>query len=261
MSNLVFRAKAYVSYLVSSKKGILAHSPFVFDLANNVLYPKKGLKPFEYAIDVFGFKKKLARNHSIIDKSDFGTGTSKRIKTSALAKSSSVRSTYGKLLTRLVHFQKPENILELGTCLGVSSMYMFNGLSSGNLTSVEGCSETHKARTKVFKENGIKTSNKAEFVNHKFDDFFREREEAFDFVFIDGNHTYAATKRYFNKLWKKLPENGVIILDDIHWSEEMERAWGEIILENQHLISIDLFQFGLCFKKPQQAKEHFVLRY
>jgi predicted O-methyltransferase YrrM len=252
MPQWLFRAKAFAQYLVNSKKGTLAHSPFVFDLARYCIYKKqKG----NYQ-KVNELRKLLLGNSSLFDKEDFGTGKSRKEKVSALARSSSIRKKYGSLMSRLAAYLQPQHILEFGTCLGVSSAYM--AINGHKLTTVEGCPNTQEIAKSNFKK--LFKSDEVNFVRNDFDNFIATDKGFYDFIFIDGNHAYAPTLKYFNHYWEQLPENGLIILDDIHWSEEMEKAWDEISQNTPNLISIDLFQIGLCFKKPNQAKEHFIIR-
>ena len=87
------------------------------------------------------------------------------------------------------------------------------------------------------------------------------REKAFDFIYIDGNHTYEATLKYFNLCLPKLSKNGVIIIDDIYWSKEMTKAWSVIKLKNDVTITIDIFKLGIVFKNKAYTKQNFVIKY
>jgi hypothetical protein len=67
---------------------------------------------------------------------------------------------------------------------------------------------------------------------------------------------------YFQLLLQKATEDSVLIFDDIHWSEEMEKAWEEIKQHPSVTLTIDLFFIGLVFiRKAQKEKEHFIIRY
>ncbi len=256
MPKWLFQAFSYFRYLIKSKKGTLAHSPFVFDLARFVVY-----QPAEN--DLVAKSKNyrkvlLGQNHSTFSKVDFGTGESRTETVSKLGKSSSIRKKYGELLARLVNYQKPKNILEFGTCLGMSTQYL--SFYSQKITTVEGCPNTQKIAMDLLSQS-VKNIAHFNFVNCDFDSFLSSNSKSFDFVFIDGNHAYEPTIKYFNTLWDQLPENGLIILDDIHWSVEMEKAWHKIINETLNLVSIDFFQIGLCYKRSFQEKEHFIFSY
>ena len=47
-------------------------------------------------------------------------------------------------------------------------------------------------------------------------------------AYVDANHTYEATMRYVHYLLPRMNEKGMYGFDDIHYSEEMERAWKEL---------------------------------
>jgi len=58
----------------------------------------------------------------------------------------------------------------------------------------------------------------------------------------------------------KLPEKGVIVLDDIHYSEEMERAWEELKNDARVTTTMDLYHVGLLFVDPHYLKRHYIIR-
>ena len=53
-------------------------------------------------------------------------------------------------------------------------------------------------------------------------------------------------------------EKSVVIIDDIHHSAEMKKAWEEIIKHELVYGSIDLFRCGILFFEPSLGKQHFV---
>jgi len=81
-------------------------------------------------------------------------------------------------------------------------------------------------------------------------------------AYVDGNHRYEPTIHYFKLLLEKANEDSILIFDDIHWSEEMEKAWAEIKSHAAVTLTVDLFFIGLVFiRKAQKEKEHFIIRY
>src|SRR5690606_22891231 len=88
-----------------------------------------------------------------------------------------------------------------------------------------------------------------------------KKVEKVDFAFLDGNHRYEPTMRYFRQLLAKADENSVFVIDDIYWSAEMERAWKEIVAMPEVTVALDLFQIGIVFFRKSQEKEYFTIRY
>ena len=88
------------------------------------------------------------------------------------------------------------------------------------------------------------------------------KDKIIDMAYIDGNHTYEATMKYFNELLKITHENSILIFDDIYWTSDMTKAWEEIKTIPAVTVSIDLYKVGLIFfRKENKQKEHFCLRY
>jgi predicted O-methyltransferase YrrM len=129
------------------------------------------------------------------------------------------------------------------------------------VNTLEGCPETAKMAQKVFDSQKLRN---IQITVGNFDDTFEKvlkNLSSLDFVFIDGNHQYEPTVRYFKQCLSYINENTVIIFDDVHWSEGMEKAWNEIKLHPEVSVSIDLFFVGMVFFKKAQVKEDFVLKY
>jgi predicted O-methyltransferase YrrM len=83
-----------------------------------------------------------------------------------------------------------------------------------------------------------------------------------DFAFIDGNHRREPTENYFHWLLVKSNNDSIFIFDDIHWSEEMEKAWNNIKEHAAVRCSIDLFFIGIIlFRQEFKEKQHFRIRY
>lgn len=212
-------------------------------------------------------RRKLSNDHRIIHVNDLGAGSSidkgTHRKISKLAKGSSVRHKYGKLLARMIKFYKPATVLELGTSLGLSAAYL-----SKNMTHNDSL-YTIEADTNLFNiaKTNLKhiTHTNIKFINSDFDKaiphLINTEVNNFDFVFFDGNHKKDATISYFNQLLKKINNNTIFVFDDIHWSQDMEMAWEYITSHKTTKVSIDLFQFGIVFFCRELSKQHYIIRF
>lgn len=161
---------------------------------------------------------------------------------------------------RLSNFETPKNILEFGTSLGLGSAALALGSESSRIVTLEGSCSRSQAAQKFFKNSNIVNITA---ICSDFDNYLNtfEGNEGFDIIFIDGNHTYEATKKYFHWALKHLNTSGMIIFDDIYWSKDMTRAWREICASSAINLSMDLFLVGIVMKREEQSKEHFRLKY
>ena len=255
-----YQIKKYLQYRLRAKDEHGIHSPFVFKLYNEAINNKNRYYAFD---ELNKIRKQLLNNLQTIEVVDLGAGSKKMSNTrriADIAKYSVAQKKYAELLFRLVTYLKPETILELGTSLGLSSLYIGKAAPQANIVTIEGCPNTHVFAKKLIEDEGIKN---IELINSSFDDAFENKfqNKKFDLVYIDGNHTYEATIKYFNGLLKHTNENSVLIFDDIYWTPDMTKAWEEIKNHPSVTLSIDFYKFGVVFfRKENKQKEHFCLR-
>jgi len=119
------------------------HSPFVYDFLEQVLYAdKKSTELNELAL----LKSKLLKDHRRIHLTDLGAGSNINSNTTRnvkdIAKNSSKHPKYGRLFYRMVQYFKPDNIIELGTSLGLSTIYFATANPNMTTYTLEGCPNT-----------------------------------------------------------------------------------------------------------------------
>ena len=266
----IYPVKKYIQYLLKAKNEHSIHSPFVFKLYTEVIADKNKFYAFD---ELDKTRKQLLINQQTIEVVDLGAGSKKMNNTrkvADIAKYSIANKKYSELLFRLTNFFKPQSVLELGTSLGLSALYMAQAVPKASIISVEGCPNTYAFAKQLIDSHrlhGLSQIENIELINTSFDDAlsnskFKIQNSKFDVVYIDGNHTYEATIKYFHVLLKSTNENSLLIFDDIYWTPGMTQAWEEIKAHPAVTLTIDLYKVGLVFfRKENKQKEHFCLRY
>lgn len=252
----------YLKYLRKGKSKYFIHSPFVFEFVDEVLFNKDQF----YAYDEVEARRELLINSDKeIKVTDFGAGSkinNDKIKpVSVIAKNAAKPKKYGQLLHRIIAHYRPEVMLELGTSLGITSLYEASANQSGKLYTLEGCPETALVAKSIFQSYPLENIEVVVGDFAKTLDETLEGLDKIDYAFFDGNHKKEPTLEYFEKCLPKAHESSLFIFDDIHWSDEMEEAWEAIKKHPRVSVTIDLFFIGLVFFKTDQAKEDFVIRY
>ena len=257
--------KKYISYFLKSSngKGHGIHSPFVYDFITSVLNSKIDKEKTEH-IELL--RKRLLSDHSIIEVEDFGagsvTGNTKRRKISTIASSALKPKKYAQLLYRMVQKFQPKTIVELGTSLGITSAYLSLANPKSDVFTFEGSLAIASKAKSHFNQLQLKNISLLQGPFAETLPVFLETKEQLDFVFIDGHHDYEATVRYFEWMLPKIPDSGIVILDDIHWSEGMELAWEKIRKHPRVKISVNLFFIGILFFRSEQFEQaHFSIRF
>ncbi len=254
----------YIRYQLFArhKHGHGIHSPFVYKLLTEVIEDERNFYTY---FDLLELKEVLKENKETIDVSDFGAGSkvmnSRKRRISSISENSSIPPKYGELLFRLVNHFQPKNIIELGTSLGISTLYMAKASYKAQIYTVEGCKETAKVAKDNFRR--LKAENIESHVA-QFDDILPEllkKIKQLDFAFFDGNHRKEPTLKYFNLCLPYITNETVFVFDDIHWSKDMEEAWNEIIKHQKVTASIDLFFLGIVFFKQEMQQQNFVIKF
>ena len=258
-------AKKYLAYYynASNAKGHGIHSPFVFNFIKLVLNDKN-LYPEYRKVELL--RHSLSHNDFELKVDDMGAGSLvlnfERRTISQIVRTSAKPRKYAQLLFRIAHYYHPATMVELGTSLGISSAYLALGHPAGKLITIEGAKQVSNIASDIFKQ--LKLQNIQPLVGN-FDDLLPgvlKEMETVDLVFLDGNHRREPTLRYFRQVLEKINNNSIVIIDDIHWSSEMEEAWEEIKAEPAVHMTIDLFFMGLVFFKDEfKIKQHFTIRY
>ncbi|NVO20603.1 MAG: class I SAM-dependent methyltransferase [Bacteroidetes bacterium] len=256
--------RSYLRYRVGSKTKYKIHSPFVFDLITQVFESK--VVP-EVCNQIRSLYREQCRNSRVLETTDFGQSSSRMayitefLRISEIARTSSIKKKSGELLYRLVEHLKPETILELGTALGFSTLYIAKAYPDTHLYTIEGCA----AKVEVARSNfgRMSATNIAVFTG-RFDTQLPkvlDNINKLDFVFMDGHHQYRPTLEYFSMIMKHSHEDTVIVLDDIHWSTGMEKAWELIKQIPDVTVTIDLNHMGIVFFRKSLSKQNFIIRY
>ncbi len=252
----------YLKYQLFADTKYKVHSPFVFELLTEVIQHKDAYYAYQ---DIERLRQQLLSSKATITVNDLGAGSrvfkSDQRKVSAIAQHSLAPPKYAQLLFRLVNHFKPQTLLELGTSLGITTLYLAAPNSKATVYTHEGCAATLEVAQQNFDQ--MQQQNIVA-VQGNFNDTLPQtlqQLQQLDFAFIDGNHSKAPTLAYFEQCLTKVHNNSVLVFDDIHWSAEMEAAWHIIQQHPTVTVTIDLFRMGLVFFRKEQEKEHFTIRF
>ncbi len=238
------------------------HSPFMFQLYTECIKPSRRAKPVE---KIESLRKELISSRDLIPWNQLGAGSkvteNDQISIGKIALHSLTPLKYSLLLKSLIQYFNIQMICELCTSMGINSLYLSNAAPDGKVTTFEGNETLYTRAIDNFRKISV---NNIEVVEGNIDEtflpFLRDNAQL-PFLFIDANHTYEATLRYYTQAMNYISEDSLIVLDDIHWSNEMGRAWNEITNDPRVTISVDLYQFGLLFFNTGVSKQKYVLAY
>jgi len=264
MGRLKQSVSAYLRHRLSVQSKYSLHSPFIYQFWAGIIRNKTSYPAY---IRLESLRKELLKDERTINRLDLGAGAradapaTKPVKVREIAKRSLVSPAKGRFLYKLVKANQPASIIELGTSLGLSALYMAEAAPDARIITVEGCPETAALARSNFEKSGKENIT---VITGAFGDKLGEALSLVphpDMVFFDGNHRQKPTLEYFEECLPGLHSGSVAVFDDIHWSGEMEEAWKLIIARPEVRVSIDLYYMGILYFREELSKEDFVLRF
>ena len=240
------------------------HSPYLFHLVRMIISDDNRYYCWD---DIEERREAMLHAPKLVRVKDYGSrgkGREEQRLVSDIARTSLQSAKNAQVLFRIVTWLghekgEPLHMVELGTSLGITTAYLAKVDSRNTVETYEGSQALIELAERNWKKLGIEN---VQVVEGNIDDtlYIYNRKKPIDFGYIDANHTYEATLRYFEALAQRKHEKTIIALDDIHYNEEMERAWKEIGERSDVTSTMDFYGFGLVFFDTHYLKRHYRLR-
>lgn len=251
MLNLTF-AKDYLLHRLRSKNRHGLHSPFVYKLVDQVIYNEAHKPVYD----------ELERHRDALFIDEGPVTVAGKQNTISQVTIDMLRSPkLAQLLHRLAVFTKPDNIVELGTRLGLTTLYLQAAVPNAKIYSLDNLAQTADVSKEVIDRAEAENIS---IITGNYDDTLPSLIsglDKLDLVYIDGNHTRNEIVDYLAWCLPKVHESTILIFDDIYWNNETKQAWAQIKATPQVTATVDLFWLGLVFFKQGQAKEDFKIRF
>ena len=288
----LYRVSSWLKHQLTARNtgGHGVHSPYLFEWVRMVMSDKNTYYVWD---EIEEIRQEMLKDTRELEFVDYGSGgplpTSPSKGRSAnmrrvcdIAKGSLARRKDAQLLARLVGWlgrslltsplrggigdeasedRKGLTIVELGTSLGVTTAYLAAMDSRNKVVTYEGCPAVAEVARANWEKLGL--SNIACVVGEITVDSLQlavDRLSGIDVAFIDANHTCEATLTYFNALASRVHEKSVVVVDDIHYNEDMEKAWKAICADERVTTTMDLYRMGLVFFDKHYWRKHYKMR-
>lgn len=257
MSRL-FQFKSYFNYWLDAVNIHSLQSPFVYEIYKHIIDKRKRVPP-DPAIEKI--REKFKSSNHVIQVEDFGSGSIRtsesQRKITDIASYGVTQKKYSQIMYGLIQYMNYKNIIELGTSLGINTLYLSKAKQT-QVATFEGSSSLVNIATEVLDDQ----RNNVRVIEGNIDTRlpkFLENSPPLDFAFVDANHNYNPTLKYFDLLLSNSHDETCFVFDDIHLNREMSEAWKHIRDHYQVTLTLDLFQIGIVFINPELRKQHYVL--
>lgn len=250
--------KSYCSYWLLNVDEHSLHSPFFYDFYTKIVKARS-----EPSVIAEKLRADLLKSSLSITVQDLGAGsvlTSPERSVKDIANVSLSQKKFSALYARVIsHFQFKQ-VLELGTSLGINTLYLAQSKTS-TVTTFEGAESIAEIARDTFKFANSKNIRVVEGNINTTLPYYLHNTPKIDFAFVDANHRYEPTLLNFEHLLDASHEKTILVFDDIHLSKEMEQAWEEIQQHEMVYATADLFRCGFVFLDPSLNRQHWILRF
>lgn len=248
---------SYLIYWLKKEDKYSLQSPLLFRIYTELLDYISTRKKLD--LDIEAYRKSLTDSVEIIEILDLGAG-SKKVNTKKRKVADITRySTSNRETAQLIQFfctmTPAETVVELGTCVGISTQYL-ERVTNGRLATFEGANELVRLANMKLK------SPKVDFFVGNMSQTLPEylkNVSCIDFALIDANHTYAGSMDFINLILGRIHSKSIIVIGDIHWSVEMESAWKKITQFPEVKLSLDFYEVGVIFFDFPGDKTQYIL--
>ena len=257
---LFFRVKEYIKYRLRAKDEHGIHSPFLFSLYNELMKIEEDNKDLYFAEN---FREQLLSNDEFVSRDGRNIPISEEVENSAMPE------TQIQFIYKLIRKFKPDNVVELGTNVGLSSLHMalaLRGFPNAHVYSIEKNKDLYDKAivNHAMLRHGFIGLPEVNFINGDFNDKLPEllqKLPSIDLLLVDGDHKGESLLKYFNWCVEKISDKSIFVFDDIYWSPDMLEAWKKIIQHPKVTSSLDMYYLGVVFFDPKFSKEHFSLKW
>jgi predicted O-methyltransferase YrrM len=234
-------------------------SPNLYTIYSNLLkFTRENLNQHS---DIEQVRLLFSKSSKIIEIKDLGAGSNlfstPQRKLSQIVRYSTTSQRFCLLYQYFCQLSPAENVIELGTQLGITTRYL-SKVTKNKIYTFEG----DPRLIEIFKNH--LTEQNIEIIEgniHATLPIQVADLPSIDFALIDATHTKQATLSYFENILPKVHQNSIVIIADIYWSSGMTEAW-RILKNHQRVsLSLDFFHCGVLFFDPELPKINRILEY
>lgn len=244
---------------IRHSKGYGVHSPFVYNLITRVIEEKGKYYRFE---DIESYRKRLHQNEEWISVGDRRNPQRLRRRSIAeLVRSEAISPKLGALLFRLTNHFRPRNILQVGSSMGLSTLYLTSYASELTCVSLE----PDQARSHI--SQWVYNEAARSSIDLRIGDYMNllpgvlKEIQPFDFIFFANRNEQLDLFWLFTTCLPYAQQETLFVLDGIHSNREAARQWKQICQHPEVTVTLDLYAAGIVFIDKKLHKRNYKVYY
>ncbi|MCE5226042.1 MAG: SAM-dependent methyltransferase [Porphyromonadaceae bacterium] len=257
-NNNALRRSILLYRRVRYRKGYGVHSPFVYNVITKVIEESGSYYPLS---DIALTRLKLHYREEMVSYPDKrNKEKSKQQTIGHLVQKKAISPKQGALLFKLTNYFKPVHILQIGTTMGLSSLYLTSYASGLRCIALESLPEFAAVARETLKEArnqiDLRVGNYLNLLPQAIQDL-----KQLDFVFFNTPNDELSCSLLFNECVKHVHQETVFVFVGIKSSAKMRKIWAEICSHPDVTVTIDLYSLGIVFFNNKLHKRNYITYY
>ncbi len=239
------------------RKGHGVHSPFVFNLITKVI--EESL-PYYRFHEIELERRKL---HYCLEELSYtekkGIREKKHTATvSAIVTQEAINQKQGMLLFRLANYFKYKKMLQIGTGVGISTLYLTSYDSDIQCISLEAIPAFANIAQRLLAHETQAT------VDIRVGEYQQLLPEALailqqvDMVYFKSKREHADTLALFEQMLPYVHDNTCFVFDGIKTSQQMRHVWKAVCNHPKATVTVDLYSMGIVFFNSKLHKRNYI---
>lgn len=249
-SLLIYRSIRY-------RRGYGVHSPFVYNLITKVIEEKSAYYSF-YDIELL--RKQLLFDETPVSYPDRQNRGKRRSRTVAdITRKEAIKPSHGALLFRLVNYFKSRRILQVGTNIGLSTLYLTSYSHELRCVALESVPAFSPIAKRLFEKAAhnpidLREGDYRELIPKAIDDL-----GGIDFVFFNTLYEQQDSRLLFDECLKRASDETVFVIEGIKTSRKMRDFWKEIQALPEVTVTLDLYALGIVLFNKRLHKRDYIV--
>ena len=239
------------------RKGHGVHSPFVFNLITKVI--EESL-PYYRFHEIELERRKL---HYCLEELSYTDKKGRKEKkhtatVSAIVAQEAIKQKQGMLLFRLANFFKYKKMLQIGTGVGISTLYLTSYDSDIQCISLEAIPAFANITKRLLAhETQANVVIRVGEYQHLLPEALTTLQQV-DMVYFKSKREHADTFALFEQMLPYVHESTCFVFDGIKTSQQMRLVWKTVCNHPQVTVTVDLYSMGIVFFNPKLHKRNYI---
>lgn len=256
-STNTWRKSLLIYRFVRYRRGFGVHSPFVFHLITKVI-EEKCLYYCFYDIELIR-KQFLFREERVGCPHRRRKGILQQCAVGEIVRREGIRPPHGALLFRLTNYFKPKHILQVGTSVGFSTLYLTAYAKGLQCITLENVAPFADLARQVFEKAGCTFVDLRVGAYNALLPAALEEMKRLDFVFFNTLEDEEDVAGLFNQCLAHVHNDTVFVCEGIQTTPRMRAFWKRVCGLPEVTVTLDLYSVGIILFNKKLHKRNYIV--